>query len=116
MNAGMHINVLGVACFVAMLSNASAAPLKPSLEDRYIATRDAGIERLQPIYDVGNADDVANKAEDAVRVDLGAQMTAILGELTFRGYGPASSTWTRFTRATRVLACSTVFCSTPRPA
>jgi hypothetical protein len=32
---------LGVACFVAMLSNASAASLKPSLEDRYIAARDA---------------------------------------------------------------------------
>jgi hypothetical protein len=90
MNASMLIKVLcAVTCFIAMLSNTSAAPLKPSLEDRYIAARDAAIERLQPIYDAGNADDAANKAEDAVRADLGAQMTAILGELTYRGYGPA---------------------------
>jgi hypothetical protein len=90
MNAGMLIKVLcAVTCFIVMLSHASAAPLKPSLEDRYITTRDAAIERLQPIYDAGNADDAANKAEDAVRVDLGAQMTAILGALKYTGFGPA---------------------------
>jgi hypothetical protein len=78
---------IAVACFAAMLSHAGAAP--PSPEDRYIATRDAAIERLQPIYDAGNADDAANKAEDTVRVDLQAQMTAILGNFTYKGFGPA---------------------------
>jgi hypothetical protein len=74
-------------CLVAMLSNAGAAP--PSLEDRYIATRDAAIERLQPIFDAGNGDDAANKAEDAVRTDLQAQMTAILGIRKYPGFGAA---------------------------
>jgi hypothetical protein len=64
----MRIKVLGIACFAAMVSHARAAPLRPSLEDRYIAARDAAIERMQPIYDAGNADDAANKAEDAARV------------------------------------------------
>jgi hypothetical protein len=81
--------ISAAACAVAMLASAAAAPLKPSLEDRYIATRDAAIERLQPIFDAGNAEDAADKAEDAVRVDLQAQMTAILGELKFSGFGPA---------------------------
>jgi hypothetical protein len=77
------------ACFVAMLSNAIAAPLKPSPEDRYIVARDAAIEKLQPIFDAGNADDAANKAEDAVIADLRTQMTAILGEHIYKGFGPA---------------------------
>ena len=51
--------------------------------------RDAAIERLQPIFDAGNADDAANKAEEAVRTELQAQMTAILGELRYKGFGPA---------------------------
>jgi hypothetical protein len=94
MNADMPLKApvatsIVVACFVAVLSGATAAPLKPSLEDRYIATRDAAIERLQPIFDAGNADDAANKAEDAVVVDLKAQMTAILGEHSYKGFGPA---------------------------
>ena len=76
-----------LACFVAMLSHADAA--QPSAEDRYIAARDAAIERLQPIFDAGNADDAANKAEDAVRADLQAQMTAILGERKYPGFGAA---------------------------
>jgi hypothetical protein len=77
-----------VACFVAMLSHAGAAPQKTP-EDRYIAARDAAIERLQPVYAAGNAEDAADKAEAAARVDLAAQMKAILGQLTFKGYGPA---------------------------
>jgi hypothetical protein len=91
-NIDMPIKASGAAamvaaCFVAMLSHAGAA--QPSAEDRYIATRDAVIERLQPIFDAGNADDVANKAEDAVRVDLQARMTAILGERKYPGFGAA---------------------------
>jgi hypothetical protein len=78
-----------VACFVPLLSQAAAAPLKPSLEDRYIATRDAAIEKLQPIFDAGNADDAATKAEDAVQADLKAQMSAILGDLHYPGFGAA---------------------------
>jgi hypothetical protein len=80
---------IAAACFVATLSNATAAPLKPTLEDRYIVSRDAAIEKLQPIYDAGNADDAANKAEAAVVADLRAQMTAILGERTYKGFGLA---------------------------
>ena len=76
-------------CLVALLSQAAAAPLKLSAEDRYIAARDAAIKRLQPIFDAGNADDVATKAEDAVQADLRAQMIAILGDLHYSGFGPA---------------------------
>lgn len=90
MNIDMRNKVLGVAsCIMAMLSNASAAPPKPSLEDRYIITRDAAIGKLQPIFDAGNADAAANKAEAAVRADLQAQMIAILGEFRYSGFGPA---------------------------
>jgi hypothetical protein len=78
-----------VVCLVAMLSNAGAAPLKPSPEDRYIATRDAAIEKFSPLYDAGNVDDAAKKAEDAAFADLKAQMSAILSEPDRKGFGPA---------------------------
>ena len=81
--------LIAAACLVAMLSNAVAGPLKPTLEDRYIAARDAAIEKLQPIFDAGNADDAANKAEAAVIADLYTQMTVILGERSYKGFGPA---------------------------
>lgn len=80
---------IAAACFIAMLSTVIAAPLKPMPEDRYIAARDAAIEKLQPVYDAGNTDDVANKAEAAVVADLHSQMTAILGEHSYKGFGPA---------------------------
>jgi hypothetical protein len=89
----MQIKIPGiaaaVACLVAMLSNAGAAPLKPSPEDRYIATRDAAIEKFSPIYDAGKFDDTAKQAEEAAFADLKAQMRAILGERDRRGFGPA---------------------------
>jgi hypothetical protein len=89
----MQIKIPGiaaaVACLVAMLSNAGAAPLKPSPEDRYIATRDAAIEKFSPIYDAGKFDDTEKQAEEAAFADLKAQMRAILGELDRRGFGPA---------------------------
>jgi hypothetical protein len=89
----MPIKIPGLAaaivCLAAMLSNAGAAPLKPSLEERYIATRDAAIEKFSPIYDAGKFDDTAKKAEDAAFADLKAQMSAILGELDRKGFGPA---------------------------
>jgi hypothetical protein len=79
---------IAAACFVAMLSTSSAAPLKPTLEERYIATRDAAIKKLQPMYDANNSD-AANKAEAAVVADLQTQMTAIAGERSYKGFGPA---------------------------
>jgi hypothetical protein len=66
--------VRAVACLVVMLSNADAAPLSPSPEDRYIATRDAAIERFSSIYDAGRFDDAAKKGADTARADLQAQM------------------------------------------
>jgi hypothetical protein len=79
---------IAAACVAAMLSVSSAAPLKPTPEERYIATRDAAIKKLQPMYDANNSD-AANKAEAAFVADLQTQMTAILGERTYKGFGPA---------------------------
>jgi len=77
-----------VAIFAATLAGAIAAPLPTSPEDRYIAARDAAIEKISPIYDAGNSEDAA-RAEETVRADLQAQMSAILGELHASGFGPA---------------------------
>jgi hypothetical protein len=78
-----------VAALVATLSGAGAAPLRPSPEDRYMAARDAAIEQFSPIYDAGKFDETATKAEDAVRADLQTQMSAMLGEFSRKGFGPA---------------------------
>jgi hypothetical protein len=76
-----------VAIFVAGFPNAGAAPLSP--EDKYIATRDAAIKKLSPLYDAGALDDAATKAEAAAFADLLAQMMAILKEPARKGFGPA---------------------------
>jgi len=68
---------------------ATAAPSAKAAEDRYIAARDAAIEKISAIYDAGNADDAARKAEDAASADLAAQMRAILNEPARDGFGPA---------------------------
>jgi len=68
---------------------ATAAPSAKAAEDRYIAARDAAIEKISAIYDAGNADDAARKAEDAASADLAAQMRAILNEPDRDGFGPA---------------------------
>jgi hypothetical protein len=81
--------VIAIAGSMAMPSGAGAAPLRPSLEDRYIATRDAAIEKFSPIYDAGKFDDTAKKTEAAAFADLQAQMVTILGELDREGFGPA---------------------------
>jgi hypothetical protein len=78
-----------VVCLVAMLSSAGATPLKPSPEDRYIATRDAAIEKFSPIYDAGKFDDTAKQAEETAFADLKAQISAILSEPNRKGFGPA---------------------------
>jgi hypothetical protein len=75
-----------VAGLAAMLTPAGAAPASP--EDRYVAARDAAIEKFSAIYDAGKFDDAAKAAEDAARADLGAQMAAILGERRRAGFGP----------------------------
>jgi hypothetical protein len=74
-----------VAMLVATFASAVAAPSSP--EDRYIAARDAAIEKISPIYDAGKFDDAAQKIEDAARADLQAQMGALLGELHASGFG-----------------------------
>ncbi len=71
---------------IATVTAASAAP--PAAEDRYIATRDAAIEKLSAIYDAGKFDDAARKDEEAATADLTAQMAAILGESAREGFGP----------------------------
>jgi hypothetical protein len=60
MNIDVRIRILAavVTCLAATCAHAGAA--QPSLEDRYIAARDAAIEKLQPIFDAGN-----ERAEDA---------------------------------------------------
>jgi hypothetical protein len=67
---------------------ATAAPSANAAEDRYIAARDAAIEKISAIYDAGNADDAARKAEDAASIDLAAHMRAILNEAACAGFGP----------------------------
>jgi hypothetical protein len=83
-----------VAVLVATQASAVAAPSSP--EDRYIAARDAAIEKISPIYDAGTFDDAAQKVEDAARAGLQAQMSAILGELHASGFGPAKLTLETF--------------------
>ena len=51
---------------------ATAAPPAKTAKDRYIAMRDAAIETISVIYDAGNADDTARKAEKAASADLAA--------------------------------------------
>jgi hypothetical protein len=59
-----------------------------SPEDRYIATRDAAIEKFSPLYDAGALDDAATRAETAAFADLQAQIGAILREPRRKGFGP----------------------------
>ena len=75
-------------CPLAILSSAAAAPPGAALEDRYVAARDAAIAKFSKLYDAGNFDDSARKAEEVARADLGAQMAAILSELARKGYAP----------------------------
>jgi hypothetical protein len=59
-------------------------------EDRYIAARNAAIEKFSAIYDAGKFDDAATAAEEAARADLTAQISAILNEPRRTGFGPAT--------------------------
>jgi hypothetical protein len=79
------IAALAVPCLAVPLSSASAA--SPSPEDRYVAARDAAIAKISKLYDA-KSDDAAQKADDAMRADLLAQMKAIVGDTDRKGYGP----------------------------
>ena len=79
---------LVVSFLIAGLVAAGAAATQSSLEDRYIESRDAAIKKLKPLYDAGTADDAASKADDAARAELEAQLRAILGPLSYPGFGP----------------------------
>jgi hypothetical protein len=81
------LTLAAVPCLAAQLSGASAA--SPSAEDRYVAVRDAAIEKISKLYDDNKFDDAAQKAEDAIRADLLAQLKAIVGDTSRKGYGPA---------------------------
>jgi len=82
--------ILGLAapCLIGTLSSADAAP--PSTEERYIAARDAAIEKIAKLYDEKSDQTAAQKADDDVRADLLAQLKAIVGDTSRKGYGPAT--------------------------
>jgi hypothetical protein len=66
----------------------AASPAKTA-EDRYIAARDAAIQKISAIYDAGNRDEDARKAEEAAGADLLEQMRVVLAEPDRDGFGPA---------------------------
>jgi hypothetical protein len=66
---------------------AAAASAGGAAEDRYVAVRDAAIDKLKLISRSGDGDAVA-KAEDAALADLAARMRAIVGPLGYAGFGP----------------------------
>jgi len=82
--------LLGLAapCLIGMLSSADAA--SPSPEDRYIAARDAAIEKISKLYDEKSDQTAAEKAEASLRADLLAQMKTIVGDASRKGYGSAT--------------------------
>lgn len=73
---------------IATVTAALAAP--PDAEDRYIAARDAAIEKLSAVYDAGKMDDAGRKDEEAATADLTAQMAAIVRESGRAGFGSAT--------------------------
>jgi len=76
-----------IGLLFVVLVNAGAVTAQTSLEDRYVASRDAAIKKLKPLYDAGGMDDAATKAESVARADLEAQLRAILGPLDYAGFG-----------------------------
>jgi hypothetical protein len=86
-NAFSTIGLIAPLCFAATI--ATAAPPAKEAENRYIAARDAALEKISALYDAGNAGDAARKAEEAASAGLEAQMLAILNEPSREGFGPA---------------------------
>lgn len=89
MTAITFVRSCAVAVLVATLAGVVAAPLPQSPEDRYLAARDAAIDKFSPIYDAGTFDDAAAKAEETARAGLQAQLSGILGEIHASGFGAA---------------------------
>lgn len=81
--------LIALLCPILMLSGAVAAPQRALLEDRYIAARDAAIEKISQLYDAGKSDDSAQKAEEAARSELQAEMSSILAEPNRGGFAQA---------------------------
>jgi hypothetical protein len=82
-------------CLLGALASANAAPL--SAEDRYIAARDAAIEKISKLYDDGKADDAA-KAEQTASTDLLTLMQSIMAEPDRKEFGPAKLNLDAFSR------------------
>ena len=81
--------VLGLAIPLLLAAPiAIAAPPAKNAEDRYIDARDAAIQKISAIYDAGNRDEDARKAEEAAGADLLEQMRVILSEPDRDGFGP----------------------------
>ncbi|QIG93583.1 MULTISPECIES: hypothetical protein [unclassified Bradyrhizobium] len=70
---------------ILVLSHAHAA----SLEDRYIAARDAAIAKFAKQAKDGKTGEAVDKAEAAARDELKTQLTAILSESAWPGFAPA---------------------------
>jgi hypothetical protein len=83
---------------ILMLSNAGASPPGALPEDRYIAARDAAIAKTSKLHDAGKFDDAAQKAEDATRRELQAQMMAIVGDSARKGFAPPKLNLDAFSR------------------
>lgn len=84
-STSLVIRLAAASCLLGMLSSTNAAPASP--EDRYIATRDAAMAKIDKLYKARKDDD-ASKAEKAADVELTAQMKAILAEPDRKGFGP----------------------------
>ena len=89
------IRTAAASCLFGALASANAAP--PSAEDRYVAARDAAIEKISKLYDDGKAEDAA-KAEKTVGADLLTQMKAIVAEPDRKEFGPAKLNLDAFSR------------------
>ena len=79
---------LAAPCLIGMLSSAGAA--SPTPEDRFVVARDAAIEKISKLYDEKSDQTAAEKAEVSLRADLLAQMKAIVGDSSRKGYGPVT--------------------------
>jgi hypothetical protein len=82
-----HQGAAIAAVVILGAQHADAAP--PSPEAHYIATRDAAIRKISPLYDAGALDEAATKAEAAAFADLLTQMNAVLKQPSPKGFGAA---------------------------
>ena len=102
-----------IGLLFVVLVNAGAVTAQTSLEDRYVASRDAAIKKLKPLYDAGGMDDAATEAEGVARADLEAQLRVILGPLDYAGFGPGKLNLGSL-YVMKVTARSTAYVSSPK--